>query len=621
MSTYLQATTQVLGFFQKAGHAQDHYQLGNNLEFLNEKGMKRLWQALQILEKLGIPAEVVPQCTQIVSPQAQAQHFEIARDLRNIVKARYEPENWQRIAQPIFDKLRQRQRDALVAHILHKKGFDRIEQLFEYFLIDPGMEPVVQTSRIRLAISSVQTFIQRCLLSLEPQVHPTAIDSKQWQWMKRYRVWEANRKIFLYPENWLEPEFRDDKTHLFQELESALLQGDVSNELAETAFFTYLKKLEDIARLEIITLCCEGTALKETLHVIGRTYSQPHQYFYRRYSNSEWTPWEPVTAAIEGDHVVAAIWQERLHLFWVTFLEEAEKPVTESKSSGSSTPVVHKAPPPNTSPLGETYPRDLVNDIGNIPIPRKIKLQLSWSEYFQGEWTNQMSSGFHHIGTGTEKIFDFDKDKVFIYLSKDDPSNPRERIIYLTGGGVEGNKINAEYRLVSKHDIIKPSSESGSPQKPPYSDQQSKPPNIYTGKEKLEVTFRKKIGGNWSDPISSLILNKGLQPNQDYFLVFSSSPQSLLDAGINSLNSAFFYQNAHHTFFIEPKGKEADLLKWESYGQEAPKPRPSIPNKDFRRNEPRIRKEPLPLVFDRSILQLQDKFDLITNRVIASNLV
>jgi SpoVK/Ycf46/Vps4 family AAA+-type ATPase len=27
-----------------------------------------------------------------------------------------------------------------------------------------------------------------------------------WEWSKRYRVWEANRKEFLYPENWLEPE-------------------------------------------------------------------------------------------------------------------------------------------------------------------------------------------------------------------------------------------------------------------------------------------------------------------------------------------------------------------------------------------------------------------------------
>lgn len=27
-----------------------------------------------------------------------------------------------------------------------------------------------------------------------------------WEWMNNYQVWEANRKEFLYPDNWLEPE-------------------------------------------------------------------------------------------------------------------------------------------------------------------------------------------------------------------------------------------------------------------------------------------------------------------------------------------------------------------------------------------------------------------------------
>jgi hypothetical protein len=30
----------------------------------------------------------------------------------------------------------------------------------------------------------------------------------EWKWHKNYRVWDANRKIFLYPENWIEPELR-----------------------------------------------------------------------------------------------------------------------------------------------------------------------------------------------------------------------------------------------------------------------------------------------------------------------------------------------------------------------------------------------------------------------------
>lgn len=34
----------------------------------------------------------------------------------------------------------------------------------------------------------------------------------EWRWTKSYRVWEANRKVFLYPENWVEPELRDDRT-------------------------------------------------------------------------------------------------------------------------------------------------------------------------------------------------------------------------------------------------------------------------------------------------------------------------------------------------------------------------------------------------------------------------
>jgi hypothetical protein len=119
------------------------------------------------------------------------------------------------------------------------------------------MEPVVQTSRLRLAISSVQTFIQRCLMNLEGEVQPSALDAEQWQWMKHYRVWEVNRKIFLFPENWLEPEFRDDKTELFEELEGTLLQGDITNDLAEDAFFKYLQGLEEIARLEIVSMECE----------------------------------------------------------------------------------------------------------------------------------------------------------------------------------------------------------------------------------------------------------------------------------------------------------------------------------------------------------------------------
>ena len=35
-----------------------------------------------------------------------------------------------------------------------------------------------------------------------------------WGWMQKFRVWEANRKVFVYPENYIEPQARDDGTQL-----------------------------------------------------------------------------------------------------------------------------------------------------------------------------------------------------------------------------------------------------------------------------------------------------------------------------------------------------------------------------------------------------------------------
>jgi len=28
----------------------------------------------------------------------------------------------------------------------------------------------------------------------------------KWEWRKKYRVWETNRKVFVYPQNWIEPD-------------------------------------------------------------------------------------------------------------------------------------------------------------------------------------------------------------------------------------------------------------------------------------------------------------------------------------------------------------------------------------------------------------------------------
>ncbi len=297
-----------------------------------------------------------------------------AQGIKQALRARHGEEAWQQIARPAQDIIREAKRAALVAYLqvrppslVHPDGVMRpawhdANGLFAYFLIDVEMTPCWTTSRIKQAISSVQLFVQRSLLNLEVGLR---IDARkddawlQWKWMKNYRVWEANRKIFLYPENWIEPELRDDKTPFFKTLENELLQNELTAATAEDAFLHYLERLDAVAKLELVGMYQQDTAdgQQPVLHVFGRTAGTPPVYYYRRKAGSgRWTPWETVDLDIEGDHLIPIAWNRRLYLFWPVFSIKAKQE--------------------------EIYPKDT----DGKPPSKYFEIQLAWSEYKQGRW-------------------------------------------------------------------------------------------------------------------------------------------------------------------------------------------------------------------------------------------
>jgi peptidoglycan hydrolase-like protein with peptidoglycan-binding domain len=238
-----------------------------------------------------------------------------------------------------LDQVRQRLRSA--------------HDLYAHFLIDVEMEPCMLTSRIVLATSSVQLFVQRCLLNLEPRVELSPEDAKEWAWMKNYRVWEANRKVFLYPENWIEPELRDDKSPFFVNLENGLLQDEVNDSTVEREYLKYLRDLDRVAQLEICGVYRQWEIDRDILHVIARTYTTPHAYYYRRWVDQQyWTSWEIIDADIEADHLIPVVWNRRLFLFWPMFLEKAREMFS-----------------------GDKFP------------DRYYEIRLAWSEYRDGRWS------------------------------------------------------------------------------------------------------------------------------------------------------------------------------------------------------------------------------------------
>lgn len=328
-------------------------------DMLDEFGLTRLRDTVRRLGRLSTNTVQA----QTWAAAAPAPNAGVAA--RRAVQAAYAADQWPDAIRPLEEKLREKRRAALVAYLVVRPDAGKGEAwtdtngMYSHLLIDVETHPVVLTSRLKQAIGSTQLFVQRCMMNLEPDV--SADESKdigwrQWAWMKQYRVWEANRKIFLYPENWIEPELRDDKSPFFLELENALLQSDVTSESAEQAYITYLARLDEVARLEVAGVFHqpgEGGAPDE-YHVFARTHSDPPTYFYRKWvGQARWTPWQRLDLDIPGGQILPLIWNRRLYLFWPLFTRKVRQPPTGDK------PIE-----------GKPY----------------FEIQLAWSEYRQGRW-------------------------------------------------------------------------------------------------------------------------------------------------------------------------------------------------------------------------------------------
>ncbi|KAM0425895.1 hypothetical protein ACHAPT_008833 [Fusarium lateritium] len=304
------------------------------------------------------------------------------------------------------------QRRVLVAYLLQQKyikwlDIEDADGLFEHFLIDVQMGPQLKTSRIKQAISVVQLFVQRCLLGLEQQVHKSCVVREQWEWRQQYSLWEAHVKLFIYPENWVEPSLRDDKSQLFDKFEASLMKKHLSLETFEQALKTYVQGLNEISSLEILTYVVDvqesGT---EVYHFFGRTRAAPHTFYYRTLtlvrsdtSGGLWRPWTKIDIDIPtvetewqgkrldttGTHLVPVIIGGRLYLFIPH--------------------IVAKTSPPGTDrPADYEYKSfgELSSTNAGTVKPQKIwEITMGWTELIHDGWSPK------RVATGSVKVNDY----------------------------------------------------------------------------------------------------------------------------------------------------------------------------------------------------------------------
>ncbi|HEU4854668.1 MAG TPA: neuraminidase-like domain-containing protein [Nitrosospira sp.] len=378
-------------------------------EYLLAENWERLRRVFYFLGNLNASAGTAQ------SFAAAAMTPDHAKTLNKLLHSKLGAETWLTLSAEIQDVLRERKRDALAAWLLTQsppadapsEKWENMNDLYAYYLLDIEMSSCLLTSRLVQASGSVQLFVQRCFMGLESHVKVKAegddgdSEWRWWTWMRKYRVWEANRKVFLWPENWIEPELKKDRSPFFKDMENELLQNEINQYTVETAFSNYLEKLGGVAQLEIAGFYQEDDGDDSVIHVFGRTTgAEPHLYYYRRYDYRQWTPWEKVDLDIQGDFLIPAVINKRLFLFWPVFTEmpdEENKATVDVPSGGEkdvSLPVVWKS----------------------------LEGQMVSSESLHGRWTSKRTSK-DYFQSGSYYLLnrqDLEKIGLFLFIDRSD---------------------------------------------------------------------------------------------------------------------------------------------------------------------------------------------------------
>ena len=120
------------------------------------------------------------------------------------------------------------------------------------------------------------------------------------------------------------------------------------------AFKNYLYKFDEVSHLEVCGLYhqmedldpCEIGYETNIVHVVGRTKTIPHIYFYRTYDMDYkiWAAWEKVDVDITNDHVVPVVYNRKLHLFWLQFMEKPMKAKKVPAAQPTNGPTISPDP-------------------------------------------------------------------------------------------------------------------------------------------------------------------------------------------------------------------------------------------------------------------------------------
>ena len=264
---------------------------------------------------------------------------------------------WATVSTAMLGNLALNQKDAVLALVMAQlnamdSSITSSRNVYEYLLTNVNTGSAAQTSYIVEATAAAQLYLQRCRLMLEPGVIDlSGIDATWWEWMLNYRVWEANREIFVYPENYLIPNLRQSATPQFTTLSQALQQINISpsssdsafltavnnsgqNAAAEAAYTSYINDFSDVTKTTVIDSHFATVNNTGTTFLLGRSLSSPYTFYYCYQPDGlPWTSWEKLDITIKSTNGSLVYAFNRLFIFWTEIHQNNTSSVSATGTS------------------------------------------------------------------------------------------------------------------------------------------------------------------------------------------------------------------------------------------------------------------------------------------------
>jgi hypothetical protein len=272
-------------------------------------------------------------------------------------------------------------RDAQLAYYLNqivqdsdRPGTVRLktaQDLYEYWLLDVLVSQDVPTTPVACAIASLQQYINRILMNMEPGYDQANITPEQMQtWrneMHQYPVWAAHQKLLYFPASYLDPVLRNKKSDNFQQLENELNQNRIQTDAVQSAVMAYLTRFEEIANLNILNGYIDGEDFaNSTYYFIAKSRTE-NTYFWRTLNMGQrpldgtslaiarkldqpdpfaWSDWKKADVPIPDDaaeHSIRPVWfNNRLFVVWAECIQSDPAAVRSDSSlsqTGTSRPL------------------------------------------------------------------------------------------------------------------------------------------------------------------------------------------------------------------------------------------------------------------------------------------